>query len=463
MVQQALGKTDLHCAPKAGYTLTQNSNYQIIQEIHLANPTALIQCGHDTMGWYQLRRALLLCQNLNFTLGSLPSIKQVLHDRFELAIGSSGQAPLSLLLNATAVACSDPRDKVFALLSLLPSVMSQKIQPRYMDSVRNVFLEATVAYIECVGDLNILSLAGPSWVPDLAVRRHVFYSTGQYCSAHSAAHTHRANPDVLVATGVAYDTVEVVVGPLPEEESQVLKTVWDIWLDRESQELYPTGESLAEACTWTLSQGVLTDRLPHDSDIVNTLAETQLPFQQLQEGGGDTSRPNPHPLYLHYARGASLFRTIKGYFGMSLVDHTAVPGDKICMLLGCSTPCILRRQSNKNYLFVGGAYVHGIMGGEILLGLLPTGTELRFEFDMNFDGQPTFFNQKTGQSSTKDPRLPPLPEEWKNVMTKDRLWPSKKVEAFQNTVTGQILHSDPRLLPDALRARGVPLEAFALV
>jgi hypothetical protein len=415
------------------------------------------------MGWYQLRRALLLCRDLDFPPGSLPFIKEVLTDRYDLAIGSSGQAPLSLLHNATIVACSDPRDKIFALLSLLPSILSQKIRPQYMDSVRNVFREATVAYIECVGDLNILSLAGPSWVPDLAVRQYGLYLAEQYCSAHSAAHTYRANPDVLVATGVAYDTVEVVVGPLPKEESQILKTIWDIWLDRGPQELYPTGESLAEACVWTLSRGILADRFSSHYRIPYTLAETQLPFQRLQEDGGDTSKPNPYPLYLDYARRMSLFRTVKGYFGMSPISHIAMPGDKICMLLGCGMPCILRKQSNGKYLFVGCAYVHGIMDSEILLGPLPVGTELRVAFDMYFVEQPHFFNHKTRKSTTKDPRLPPLPAEWKEVMTQDKLWPNKKVEAFENMNTGQILHSDPRMLPDALRARGVPLEEFALV
>jgi hypothetical protein len=53
----------------------------------------------------------------------------------------------------------------------------------------------------------------------------------------------------------------------------------------------------------------------------------------------------------------------KGYFG--LAPALTQPGDKICVLLGCSRPVIIRKHSG-SYEFIGPAYIHGIMHGEVM-------------------------------------------------------------------------------------------------
>jgi hypothetical protein len=59
----------------------------------------------------------------------------------------------------------------------------------------------------------------------------------------------------------------------------------------------------------------------------------------------------------------SVFRTNKGYMGITA--GTAQPGDVICLVCGSSMPLVLREDGMK-WLFVGQAYVHGIMDGEAL-------------------------------------------------------------------------------------------------
>jgi hypothetical protein len=45
-------------------------------------------------------------------------------------------------------------------------------------------------------------------------------------------------------------------------------------------------------------------------------------------------------------------------------------GDRICVLLGCSIPLILRpREGQPSYQVVGECYLHGFMDGEVLKGL----------------------------------------------------------------------------------------------
>ncbi|KAH8648784.1 heterokaryon incompatibility protein-domain-containing protein [Tricladium varicosporioides] len=55
--------------------------------------------------------------------------------------------------------------------------------------------------------------------------------------------------------------------------------------------------------------------------------------------------------------------TEKGYIGM--VHPQARPGDKVCLIMGCGVPLILREDVN-GFRLVGEAYVHGIMHGEAM-------------------------------------------------------------------------------------------------
>jgi len=401
---------------------------------------------------------------MKFPHGSPASLRDVLIDRYNLAFVASGQEPIGLLKDAIFAECSDSRDKVFALLGLFPPMLSEKIKPRYTGPVQEVFQEAVIAYIKCSNNLAFLALTGPSWIPDWSVPQGVMGRRGRYCSSHSAAEVSHVSPDVLMATGVTFDVIEAVVGPLPDDEEEILEMIRGVWLDVATRnERYSTGETLAEACAWTLAEGRLSDRRLNDPGVMTTLAEAQLPFQQLQEAG--KSGLDPCPLYAllnHWTlNGRTLFKTTKGYLGWTF--RKVLPGDKVCVLLGCSLATILREQPNGQHLFVGCAYVHGIMDGEALLGPLLDGWKVVIDFDRNDDLQQQFVDPTTGETTTVDPRLPSLPPEWEPVIAPDRFWPHKKVDAFKNTTTGQILHSDPRLLPDALRARDVPLEQFALV
>jgi hypothetical protein len=50
----------------------------IKQEIQLANTSALVQCGTDTITWRQLRRAIILCNHMLFSEASLTHLPLVL-------------------------------------------------------------------------------------------------------------------------------------------------------------------------------------------------------------------------------------------------------------------------------------------------------------------------------------------------------------------------------------------------
>jgi hypothetical protein len=67
------------------------------------------------------------------------------------------------------------------------------------------------------------------------------------------------------------------------------------------------------------------------------------------------------------------------------------------------------------------------------------------------------------EETIHDPWLGPLPPEWE-CFPRERTNNDPKIyEGFRNKVTGEVMNSDPRKLPEALEARGVKLETFHLV
>jgi hypothetical protein len=430
------------------------------QEIQLANSSALVQCGADTITWQQLRHAILMCNDLKFPDGTSPKFSAVFTIRQDLAIGFKNRASTKFFRDTMVSKCSDPRDKVFALLGLFPPVLAQHIEPRYDRSASDVYREAFRAFLTCTGSLDILYLSGPSWRPDWSVRRKTLTPRGHFASGDSIADIIHPNPDETMAVGTEYDSIEQVAGPLSADDSSILQEVWNLWLkDATPNSKYPNGEPLAYACAWTLIVGKLRERLPVSGS--HSIADAARPFERLQQERMLCPDSNVRLYKSKIIKSGYLFLTSKGYFGVSPIE--IVPGDKVCALLGCSAAILMRENSPGKHLFVTCAYVHGLMDGEAFLGPLPEGSKAVVRWDRNGDTYQLFVDSTTQTKTKQDPRLEPLPAEWERALVKDRFWPTKKVDGFRNKDTGQTMDSDPRMLPDALRARGVPLETFTLL
>jgi hypothetical protein len=63
--------------------------------------------------------------------------------------------------------------------------------------------------------------------------------------------------------------------------------------------------------------------------------------------------------------GRRLFRTVKGYFGITA--QSLQKGDSVWVLAGADTPIVLRKWPDDAWQLVGEAYVFGIMNGEALV------------------------------------------------------------------------------------------------
>lgn len=148
----------------------------------------------------------------------------------------------------------------------------------------------------------------------------------------------------------------------------------------------------------------------------------------------------------------------------SLIRTTAnsIIDDLLCVLLGCDSPMLLRPTASGDFLVVGECYVHGLMDGEALLGPIPNQWRIEMRKGDGFD-KPFFHNTSIGESSTEDPRLRPLPVEWEIVPRNRRQEDPYFFKDFRNRTTAEVMTSDPRMLPEVLKERGVKLETFQLI
>lgn len=102
-----------------------------------------------------------------------------------------------------------------------------------------------------------------------------------------------------------------------------------------------------------------------DNFLGNIVAETFSAYYSSYEAEDLLSH---HPLWQSFEHSLGqamyhrrLFTTCNGYIGIG--SRTLRPGDRICVLLGCVVPLIVRPRGN-HYELIGECYIHGMMNGE---------------------------------------------------------------------------------------------------
>jgi hypothetical protein len=124
---------------------------------------------------------------------------------------------------------------------------------------------------------------------------------------------------------------------------------------------------------------------------------------------------------------------------------------------------ILRPISQDQYSVIGECYVHGLADSAAILGPVPADWTVRVEWDDANLPVYHFYNTLTEKISDEDPRLGPLPRQWKNIQSARSLDDPELFQKYKNEITGEIINCDPRLFPDALEQQGVNLKRIQLV
>ncbi|KAI4112128.1 MAG: hypothetical protein LQ339_000136 [Xanthoria mediterranea] len=372
--------------------------------------------------------------------------------------------------------CKDKKDRVYAVLSLLPEREKLGILPDYTISAPAVFENIVLQKLKYDNTLTMLrncsikyrSMDIPSWVPDWSIDPKIEPLRIVSADSSARAHAYSLSKGVLAVTGVCVAVVHEVKNDLPRsipEDSagsarvfrQLLSTL--VGQDRSNNSL----SKLHSLCV-TLCAGMFAEKwIPSDGSMP-TYNDVHDYLTMLYE---DSAEPpdlcSLSPAIIRHnnftTKGRLLITTADGRLGLAPEGTEA--GDRVCVVLGCNSPLILRPKDSLNHEVVGECYMDGIMAGEALLGELPRNWTLVEKYFQHHRGYYfVFLDSDTGEIHVEDLRHGPLPPGWR-LKNHDR---DDATNWYVNDITGEDWGIwDPRLEPDALRARGVDLQEFRLV
>jgi len=308
-------------------------------------------------------------------------------------------APLiDLLRMMEAAEASEPRDRLFALLSLADDLNEEErqlLRPDYQEPVKSIFCRYASLLVRKGHGMEILYTAFlepepyglPSWAgnwitPVLPLNKKA-HLTLQKPKLYRAGGDSKPKirmgdeGDVVIVCGGIVDTIDRVgYGPIMQRiGGMVLPMAINLALNDvdaifETLSLYPTGESLDEVKWRTLIANRMlpsTHQEPPDwyGDVYRAWREEiKSKFFTWTEEEVNTVAPKEYAPALAGVSSHKLCRTQGGYVGQ--MPTSAEVGDHICVLPGGIVPFVIRDSVKRPGMFrmVGQCYIHGMMKGE---------------------------------------------------------------------------------------------------
>ena len=307
---------------------------------------------------------------------------------------------LQLLSNTRTFECSDPRDRVYATLSLQPKNSHIIVPIDYSQSVYEVYISTATRIILGQRNLHVLeyileeidldSLALPSWVPNwmdkvynckcpleaALVKQRKFNAGG--CPSFTPKFA--GHGMILLAKGKIIDTVESLASHLFSIGGRHGATAQFLGKELLFHSLLETVEKRLLNDTPVLQQteraqlivvrtltadGTRILRTPaisrfddcHALALADMLRASQPPSKRALDAFRNLS-----PLL--YICSGRVIATLRNRY-ICLAPLTAQKDDVICLLQGSSLPWVLRPQAkNGQYKVVGACYIDGIMYNE---------------------------------------------------------------------------------------------------
>lgn len=179
------------------------------------------------------------------TVGQLSDhFQKSLQDASSLSIDMTALSFVALIKQTAMKRCTNPRDKIYAMLGLMKAGLAERIRPQYSLEISEVFKSACVANLEESDRLDVMEscylehreMDGPSWVPDLTMGLEgtaaSWALSRQFASGYSLSHATYQDPDSLIVHGKLCGTVSNVSGSIePETFSlHVVRDILSLWL-----------------------------------------------------------------------------------------------------------------------------------------------------------------------------------------------------------------------------------------
>lgn len=251
-----------------------------VQEAVVANRFSIVQSSDLEISWHLFRRGVLCLRNKEH----MPSFRiRTLMTHFGSTTTNPIGASLATIFQAYQFRrCSDPHDKVYGVLAVLPPSFVAAIKPDYEQPVeelyRFTFLKnlQTIRRWEIRGCLRDPEHDGcPSWVPDLSWPDPFSINiTDNLASGCSSLHFEYEAPSLLKVVGIRFDTVKIVseeTHKFGDDGQTVLRTIRSWEPHGDLNKPYPGGGTLLDAFAATMIQECRKDRRPSESDTFESV------------------------------------------------------------------------------------------------------------------------------------------------------------------------------------------------
>ncbi|KAM5354470.1 hypothetical protein ACJ41O_001117 [Fusarium nematophilum] len=450
----------------------------VVQEFKFGNSRSVMQCGKEAISFPLFRQATVcLSEKLEKPEEiSWPNLFQA----SQLAYSSNKLSFRVMMSQVSMKLCSDPRDRIYGVLSLAPRGLVAEVQADYTKDLGEVFRDVSLAHAKHVGRLEMFhqcnqtlhTIPLPSWVPDwTSYDGSELFVDDQFAAAFSQAEFSFTAPNLLTVTGLQCATVSECLTPVPLDATAAerIRIVRSWQPDDLETGAYVTGETLRMAHAKAIYFNDFEERFPglqlqpdeatweaqgFDCPLFGSDLEDVPDSYQVPPEDRDTSNA------LLRCSGRRYIRTSEGHIGVAPL-HTQEE-DIVAVFLGCSRPVILHPSPNGQWTLVGECFILGLNDAISLLGPLPQPWRVRAFFGNCERYLHRFFNPDTGEVTPEDPRLKPLAD-WERIEHEVELDDPETYDYFRHRVTGEVTAFDPRMRADALRARGVDLRKFELV
>lgn len=364
---------------------------------------SIVVCGSMKLQWVTMMEASRLAkfwklEKFQFSsiqtqaLGELETKVLPLRDEHESFQDQYGSEHCRLLQRYQHREAADPRDKVFALISMTYGLtVGALIEPDYAQDVGSIYTTMCRRIIESGQSLEALAQIYvhdrkdlPSWVSDWSYTPDAFstmlsewnYSSYLWSKASGStkAEIHASPNEILSLSGFRVDEVSAV-GSKIGTSIDLGEREWKSGREDIIQHLqkmddrYISGGTVRTAFHRTLTKNRRCTVEPETGAFIDFYT-SDLPYSATSK----TKEKTKHDYLLKLdIQGQRLFTTRKGYLGIG--SSKIQVGDLVCVLLGGKVPFILRHIDQTvcqlEYVslscsFVGQAYVHGIMRGEAI-------------------------------------------------------------------------------------------------
>ena len=212
----------------------------IWQEVRLAREAYLF-CGNEGLSWDSLRRAMLYLHKAYKPSECVNLIERCCLLSNYQEHGAGGFDELVFMLERSrSASCSDPRDKIFAVLSLASEAETCDLYPDYSKPTEAVYQDLVLHCTSNTQSLTILShcellddaggMRLPTWVPDWTVPRLTETIPNSASCRNSKPRVRYQDGTVLAATGVhvaVVERVESILQPASSDNHLVYGKVED--------------------------------------------------------------------------------------------------------------------------------------------------------------------------------------------------------------------------------------------